>query len=181
VQIVFAGKAHPADTPGKKILQRIFKTAQDPRFRGRIAFVEDYGEGVAKYLVRGCDVWLNNPLIPMEACGTSGMKAAVNGTLHCSTLDGWWPEGYTGENGWAFGGEVSDDAADAASLYDTIEKKIVPLYYTLDERNLPSGWIGMMRASMRSVAPRFSGRRMMKDYLSKFYMPISRRCVQWEN
>ncbi|WP_456383203.1 alpha-glucan family phosphorylase [Hydrogenimonas sp.] len=181
VQIVFAGKAHPADTPGKQILQRIFKAAQDPRFRGRIAFVEDYGENVAKYLVRGCDVWLNNPLIPMEACGTSGMKAAINGTLHCSTLDGWWPEGYTGENGWTIGGAVSDDEADARSLYDTIEKRIVPLYYTLDERNLPSAWIDMMRKSMKSVAPGFSGRRMMKDYLSKFYIPISRECMKWES
>jgi starch phosphorylase len=174
VQIVFAGKAHPSDNPGKLILQRIFKTAQDPRFRGRIAFVEDYGEEVAKYLVRGVDVWLNNPQIPMEACGTSGMKASVNGTLHCSTLDGWWPEGFNGRNGWAIGGESSDDAADAAALYDTIEQQIVPLYYTLDERNLPAGWIAMMKEAIKSVAPRFGGRRMMKEYLEKFYLPISR-------
>ena len=174
VQIVFAGKAHPADNPGKKILQRIFKTAQDPRFRGRIAFVEDYGEEVAKYLVRGCDVWLNNPLLPMEACGTSGMKAAVNGTLHCSTRDGWWPEGYDGENGWAIGGDVSDDAKDAEALYDLLEKEIVPLYYTLDDRNLPKGWIEKMKRSIRTVAPGFGARRMMKDYLGKFYVPISR-------
>ncbi|WP_457599304.1 alpha-glucan family phosphorylase [Hydrogenimonas sp.] len=174
VQIIFSGKAHPSDNPGKKILQRIFKAAQDPRFRGRIAFVEDYGESVAKYLVRGCDVWLNNPLLPMEACGTSGMKAAINGTIHCSSLDGWWPEGYDGHNGWAFGGERSDDAADAAALYDTIEQKIVPLYYTLDSRSLPGGWVKMMKASMISVAPKFCGRRMMKDYLKRFYIPISK-------
>ena len=180
VQIVFAGKAHPADTPGKKILQNIFKTAQDPRFRGRIAFVEDYGENVAKYLVRGCDIWLNNPLLPMEACGTSGMKAAINGTLHCSVLDGWWPEGYNGENGWAFGGEVSNDDADAAALYDIIEKEIVPLYYTIDEHNLPVKWIERMKASMKSISPAFSGRRMMKEYLSKFYIPISKECKTWE-
>ncbi len=173
VQIVFAGKAHPADNPGKRILQRIFKTAQDPRFRGRIAFVEDYGENVAKYLVRGCDVWLNNPLIPMEACGTSGMKAAVNGTLHCSTKDGWWPEGYDGENGWAIGGEASDDEKDAQALYDTIENEIVPLFYELDDRGMPAGWIAKMRASIKSVAPKFGGRRMMKEYLRKFYIPIS--------
>ncbi|BDY13870.1 alpha-glucan family phosphorylase [Hydrogenimonas cancrithermarum] len=181
VQIVFAGKAHPADNPGKKILQRIFKTAQDPRFRGRIAFVEDYGENVAKYLVRGCDVWLNNPLIPMEACGTSGMKASINGTLHCSTLDGWWPEGFSGQNGWAFGGDVSSDDSDAAALYDTIEEKIVPLFYILDENNLPIGWIRMMKEAMKSVAPNFSARRMMKDYLSKFYLPISKRCLSWDD
>ena len=172
VQIVFAGKAHPSDNPGKQILQKIFKTAQDPRFRGRIAFVEDYGENVAKYLLRGCDVWLNNPLIPMEACGTSGMKASVNGTLHCSSLDGWWPEGFNGKNGWSFGGESSNDDADAAALYDTIEKQIVPLYYDLDDDKLPSGWIAMMKEAMKSVSPHFSARRMMKDYLNKFYLPI---------
>lgn len=174
VQIIFAGKAHPADTEGKKILQRIFKTAQDPRFRGRIAFVEDYGEMVAKYLVRGVDVWLNNPLIPMEACGTSGMKAAINGTLHFSALDGWWPEGYNGENGWVIGGETSNDAADAESIYETLEQKIVPLYYDVGEQGIPTGWIKMMRESMRSIAPKFSARRMMNDYLDKFYIPISK-------
>ena len=180
VQIVFAGKAHPADNPGKQILQRIFKTAQDPRFRGRIAFVEDYGEGVAKYLLRGVDVWLNNPLLPMEACGTSGMKASVNGTLHCSTRDGWWPEGYNGRNGWAIGGESSDDAADAAALYETLEKEIVPRYYTLDEHNLPAQWIEMMKEAIKSVAPRFSARRMMKEYLGKFYLPISQTLQKGE-
>jgi len=172
VQIIFAGKAHPSDNPGKMILQRIFKIAQDPRFRGRIAFVEDYGEGVAKYLVRGCDVWLNNPLIPMEACGTSGMKASINGTLHCSSLDGWWPEGFNGKNGWSFGTEHSDDAADAQALYDTIEKQIVPLYYELDERKLPGAWILMMKEAIKSISPAFSARRMMKEYIGKFYGPI---------
>ncbi|OQX73302.1 MAG: alpha-glucan phosphorylase [Campylobacteraceae bacterium 4484_4] len=174
VQIIFAGKAHPADTPGKKILQRIFKTAQDPRFRGRIAFVEDYGEDVAKYLVRGVDVWLNTPKIPMEACGTSGMKAAINGTLHFSVLDGWWPEGYNGKNGWVIGGEKSDDAADAKSLYDRLEKEIVPLYYEVSEEGIPGGWIAMMRESIKSVAPQFGARRMMKEYLAKFYLPITK-------
>ena len=179
VQIVFAGKAHPADNPGKKILQRIFKTAQDPRFRGRIAFVEDYGESVAKYLVRGVDVWLNNPKIPMEACGTSGMKAAINGTLHFSVLDGWWPEGYNGKNGWVIGGERSDDTADAASIYDTLEQKIIPLYYDVNESGIPEGWIAMMRESIRSIAPQFSSRRMMKEYLQQFYMPISREVMEY--
>ncbi len=174
VQIIFAGKAHPSDDPGKMILQRIFKAAQDPRFRGRIAFVEDYGESLAHYLVCGCDVWLNNPVIPLEACGTSGMKAGINGTLHCSCLDGWWPEGYNGKNGWSFGGETSSDDEDASALYDTIEQKIVPLYYTLDEQKLPGGWIRMMKEAMKSIAPAFSARRMMRDYLDKFYIPASR-------
>lgn len=174
VQIIFAGKAHPSDIMGKKILQRIFKIAQDPRFRGRIAFIEDYGENVAKYLVRGVDVWLNNPLIPMEACGTSGMKAALNGTLHLSVVDGWWAEGFNGKNGWTFGGEISDDDADAASLYDTIEKEIVPLYYNSCNGNFQYGWVAKMKESMMSVSPRFSARRMMNDYLKKFYIPISK-------
>ncbi len=180
VQIVFAGKAHPADNPGKKILQHIFKIAQDPRFRGRIAFVEDYGEEVAKYLVRGVDVWLNNPLIPMEASGTSGMKASLNGTLHLSCLDGWWPEGFNGENGWVVGGETSDDARDAASLYDTIEQKIVPLYYDAGTGGLPHGWVAMMKKAMMSVSPHFSARRMMKEYLQKFYVPISKALIEEE-
>ena len=175
VQIIFAGKAHPADNPGKKILQKIFKTAQDTRFRGRIAFVEDYGEDVAKYLVRGVDVWLNNPLIPMEACGTSGMKAAVNGTLHLSALDGWWPEAcQNGQNGWTIGGEKSDDAKDAESLYRLLEEEIVSKFYDFDDEGYSELWVAMMRESIRTIAPHFSGRRMMKEYLAKFYLPISK-------
>jgi starch phosphorylase len=177
VQIVFSGKAHPSDITGKKILQHIFKTAQDPRFRGRIAFIEDYSENVAKHLVRGVDVWLNNPLIPMEACGTSGMKAALNGVLHLSVMDGWWPEGSNGKNGWTFGSEPSDDAEDAASLYDTIENEIVPLYYDVRENGISHGWIDKMKESMMSISPRFSARRMMKEYMRKFYVPISKELL----
>jgi len=173
VQIIFAGKAHPADIAGKKILQHIFKTAQESRFGGRIAFVEDYGENVAKYLLHGVDVWLNNPQIPMEACGTSGMKASLNGTLHLSSLDGWWPEGYNGKNGWAFGDEPSNTKEDSEALYDLIENEIVPLYYDIDNSGVPTKWIEKMKASMTSITPAFSARRMMKDYLGKFYIPIS--------
>ncbi|MDA3947285.1 MAG: alpha-glucan family phosphorylase [Helicobacteraceae bacterium] len=180
VQIVFSGKAHPSDITGKKILQHIFKTAQDPRFRGRIAFIEDYSENVAKHLVRGVDVWLNNPLIPMEACGTSGMKAALNGVLHLSVMDGWWPEGSNGKNGWTFGSEPSDDAEDAASLYDTIENEIVPLYYDVRENGISHGWIDKMKESMMSISPRFSARRMMKEYMRKFYVPISKELLTEE-
>ncbi len=174
VQIIFAGKAHPSDMAGKKILQHIFKTAQDCRFRGRIAFVEDYGENVAKYLLHGVDVWLNNPLIPMEACGTSGMKASLNGTLHVSVLDGWWPEAYNGKNGWTFGIEPSDNAKDASALYDLLENEIVPLYYEVDNNRVPNNWILKMKEAMLSIPPAFSARRMMKDYLEKFYIPISK-------
>ena len=167
VQIIFAGKAHPSDNPGKQMLQHIFKTAQNPRFKGRIAFVEDYGEEVAKYLVRGVDVWLNNPKIPLEACGTSGMKAAVNGTIHFSSMDGWWIEGYNQKNGWSIGGQTSNDDEDAASIYNTLENKIIPLYY--DSRD---EWIKKMKKSISTIAPRFSARRMMNEYLEKFYKKI---------
>ncbi len=172
VQIIFAGKAHPADIPGKKIIQRIFNVAKDPRFKGRIAFVEDYGEELAKYMVKGCDVWLNNPKPPLEACGTSGMKASINGVLHCSVMDGWWPEGYNGKNGWAFGTETGDDAKDAAQLYDLLEQQIVPLYYKRNDKNIPVQWTMMMKEAIKSVSPNFSARRMMKEYLEKFYSNI---------
>ncbi len=173
VQIIFAGKAHPADIEGKKILQHIFKTAQETRFAGRIAFVEDYGENVAKYLLHGVDIWLNNPQLPLEACGTSGMKASINGTLHLSTLDGWWPEGYNGKNGWAFGEEPSDNVKDANELYDLLEKEIIPLYYSVNDEGYSPKWVAMKKEAIKSVAPKFSARRMMKDYLKKFYIPIS--------
>ena len=174
VQLVFAGKAHPSDIEGKKILQHIFKTAQDGRFRGRIAFIEDYGENVAKYLLHGVDVWLNNPQIPMEACGTSGMKASLNGTLHLSVPDGWWPEAYNGRNGWAFGKEPSDTVTDAEALYALLENEIIPLYYDVDNNGVPNHWVLKMKEAMQSIPPAFSARRMMKDYLDKFYIPISK-------
>ncbi|HEY9073757.1 MAG TPA: alpha-glucan family phosphorylase, partial [Desulfobaccales bacterium] len=172
LQIIFAGKAHPADDPGKQMLQRIFNFARDPDLGGRIAFAEDYGEQLAQYLVHGVDVWLNNPRPPLEACGTSGMKAALNGTLHLSLLDGWWPEAYNGQNGWAFGGdENASDAQDAAALYSLLEKETVPLYYTVNEDGIPLDWVKKMKASMKSVGPNFSARRMVKQYSQKFYDP----------
>ncbi|WP_236583109.1 MULTISPECIES: alpha-glucan family phosphorylase [unclassified Nitratiruptor] len=174
IQIIFAGKAHPADIPGKQIIQKIFSVAKDPKFQGRIAFVEDYGEELAKYMVKGCDVWLNNPKLPLEACGTSGMKASINGVLHCSTRDGWWPEGYNGKNGWVFGTDPSDDAKDANELYDLLENEIVPLYYVQNEKGIPKGWTKMMKEAIKSVAPYFSARRMMKEYKNKFYERIAK-------
>ncbi len=172
VQIIFAGKAHPADIPGKQILQRIFKACEDKRFAGRLAFVEDYGEEVAKYLVKGCDLWLNNPQIPLEACGTSGMKASINATLHLSVPDGWWPEAYNGKNGFIFGAEPSDDGKDANELYDLLEKRIIPLFYNR-ENTISHRWTAMMKEAMKSVSPKFSARRMMEEYMRKFYIPIS--------
>jgi starch phosphorylase len=175
VQIIFAGKAHPADDEGKQILQRIFKIAQSPEFAGRIAFVEDYGEQVAKYLVQGVDVWLNNPVPPLEASGTSGMKAGINGVLNLSIEDGWWIEGYNGNNGWSFGKNRSldsrNDAADANELYTILEEKVIPLYYSRSFDGIPHEWVSMMKESIRSIATHFSARRMVKEYVQKYYIP----------
>ena len=173
IQIIFAGKAHPADDPGKQILQRIFNAARDPEMGGRIAFVEDYGEQLAQYLVHGVDVWLNNPLPPMEASGTSGMKAALNGVPHLSLLDGWWVEGFNGKNGWAFGHEEKSgnrDQADAEELYRILEEDIIPLYYKFSDDGIQVEWVRIMKESIKSTAPRFSARRMVKDYIEKFYL-----------
>lgn len=172
LQIVFAGKAHPADLPGIHLLQEILSAGRDPSFGGRIAFVEDYGEQLAQYLVHGVDVWLNNPLPPMEACGTSGMKAALNGVPELSIMDGWWQEGYNGHNGWAFGqqeGTGDRDASDAGALYDLLEQEIIPLYYRKDGDGIAHDWVRVMKETIKSNAATFSARRMVKDYALKFY------------
>ena len=182
VQIIFAGKAHPADHEGKLILQRIYEFAQQPDFGGRIAFVEDYGEQVAQYMVHGVDVWMNNPVPPMEACGTSGMKASLNGVLNLSILDGWWIEGYNGSNGWAFGDETSPgsrDAADAAALYTLLEKEVVPLYYSASIDGIPHGWVKKMKETIKSTSAPFSARRMVKEYVNKYY-PSLLKCAENE-
>jgi starch phosphorylase len=172
VQIIFAGKAHPDDEIGKGILQRVYGYAQDRAFGGRIAFLEDYGEQSAQYLVHGVDIWLNNPLPPWEACGTSGMKAGMNGVLNLSILDGWWIEGYNGRNGWAFGeGSTRGDrdAADAAAVYDLLEREIVPLYYRRSLDGIPHPWVTMMKESIKSIAPTFCAQRMVKEYVHRSY------------
>jgi starch phosphorylase len=173
VQIIFAGKAHPADDEGKRILQRIYQYAQQPEFGGRIAFVEDYGEQIAKYLVQGVDVWMNNPVPPLEASGTSGMKAAVNGVLNFSIADGWWIEGYNGKNGWIFGRDHANgdrNWEDASEMYSLLENEIVPLYYDTGLDGIPHKWVAMMKESIKSNAPRFSSRRMVKEYMHKYYI-----------
>ena len=183
IQIIFAGKAHPADDPGKRLLQRIFQTATNPSMGGRIAFLEDYGEQFAQYMVHGVDVWLNNPVPPMEASGTSGMKAALNGVPHLSILDGWWIEGFNGKNGWAFGHEHSAedrDRADAAALYDLLEKEIIPLYYRPSEDGIPCDWVRVMKESIKSNGAAFSARRMVKEYINKFYAPALNHARQEE-
>ncbi|MGD8264492.1 MAG: alpha-glucan family phosphorylase, partial [Desulfobacterales bacterium] len=172
IQIIFAGKAHPADDPGKRILQRIFNAARDPEMGGRIAFVEDYGEQLAQYLVHGVDVWLNNPVPPMEASGTSGMKAAVNGVPQLSIMDGWWIEGFNGKNGWAIDPKEIDgnrDHVDAEEIYRSLEEEIIPLFYDVSEEGVPHGWVRVMKESIKSTAAQFSARRMVKEYAEKFY------------
>jgi len=177
VQIVFAGKAHPADEVGKHHLQRIYKSALDPKFGGRIAFVDDYDLHVAHFLVQGCDVWLNNPRKPLEASGTSGMKAAINGTPHLSIGDGWWAEGYTGDNGWVIEGKAdpgdqgAQDWADAQALYVILEQQVVPAFYDRDRDGLPHRWLQVVKQSIRTVLPRFSARRMVKEYVRDMYLP----------
>lgn len=168
VQIIFAGKAHPSDDEGKRILQHIFKLASNPDLGGRVAFVEDYGEQLAQYMVHGVDVWLNNPVPPMEASGTSGMKAAINGIPQLSILDGWWIEGFNGKNGWAFEGSGCDKK-DAEAVYDILETKIVPLYYRMDEDGVPHGWVRVMKEAIKGAAAQFSARRMVKEYVMKSY------------
>ncbi|PKO23376.1 MAG: alpha-glucan phosphorylase [Chloroflexi bacterium HGW-Chloroflexi-1] len=177
VQIVFSGKAHPADEPGKALIQTIYQLSRQPDFAGRIVFVEDYDANIARRLVAGVDVWLNTPRRPLEASGTSGQKAGLNGVPNFSVLDGWWSEGYDGRNGWAIGqereyvDEVVQDEADALSLYATLENEIVPLFYDRGEDGIPTKWLAKMRASIASVAPAFSFDRMLKEYVARFYVP----------
>jgi starch phosphorylase len=174
IQIIFAGKAHPADDEGKRIIQNVYKYALQQDFGGRIAFVEDYGEQMAQYLVHGVDVWLNNPLPPLEACGTSGMKASLNGVLHMSVLDGWWPEAYNGKNGWVFGEVATDrnhDRQDAEQLYELLERDVAPLYYMHSDDGVPHMWVKMMKEAIKCTAPRFSAKRMVKEYVRNGYIP----------
>lgn len=179
VQIIFAGKAHPADEPGKLLIQEVYRVAKKAENGGRIVFLEDYDMLLARYLVQGVDVWLNTPRRPMEASGTSGEKAALNGALNFSILDGWWREGYNGKNGWVIGDELEraemeeQDKFDAASLYDVLEHQVIPLYYEGRVGNRPaSGWLNMMKESIRTLAPRFSARRMLKEYMRNLYLPV---------
>jgi len=159
-------------------LQRIFNTARNPEMGGRIAFLEDYGEQYAQYLVHGVDVWLNNPLPPMEACGTSGMKAALNGVPNLSIMDGWWLEGFNEQNGWAFGRENVEggrDQADAGAIYRLLEEAIIPLYYRVSDDGIPRDWVKVMKASIKRTAPTFSSRRMVKEYFRKFYVEAMKK------
>jgi starch phosphorylase len=179
VQIIFSGKAHPKDEPGKQFIQKIANLRKDPRFASRIVYVEDYDINVCRHLVQGVDVWLNNPRRPLEASGTSGQKAVLNGALNLSILDGWWAEAYDGTNGFAIGRgttHVSDevtDRRDAASLYEVLERQVIPTFYDLDVDGLPRKWIKMMMNSIGTLAWRFSSHRMLMDYSRACYVPAA--------
>lgn len=180
VQIIFAGKSHPADIASKTLLQHVHTMARDRAFQGRIAFLEDYDIHLARYLVQGVDVWLNTPRRLQEASGTSGMKAALNGVLHLSIRDGWWHEAYNGSNGWTIGDDTvkasawEEDKADAEALYRLLEEEVIPLYYTRDRSGVPHTWLYTMRQSIRSIVPAFCARRMLKEYCEKMYLPAAR-------
>ncbi|MBI4656311.1 MAG: alpha-glucan family phosphorylase [Elusimicrobia bacterium] len=175
VQFVFAGKAHQADAFGKEIIKEVARYSMDKKFKQRIVFVEDYNMNVARYMVQGVDVWLNNPVRPLEASGTSGMKAVINGVLNLSVLDGWWMEGYSSQTGWAVGGlenyrdDAERDYVESESIYNLLQKVIAPLYYDRGEDGIPHGWIKMMKNSIVRLVPEFNTNRMLKEYWEKFY------------
>ncbi|HET9346754.1 MAG TPA: alpha-glucan family phosphorylase, partial [Candidatus Limnocylindrales bacterium] len=177
VQVIYAGKAHPADRPGQQVIQEIFARSRSERLLGRVFILEDYDIRIARYLVAGVDIWLNNPRRPLEASGTSGMKAAANGVVNVSVLDGWWDEGWGGDNGWAIGGretnpdEAAQDWSDAQDLYRILEEEVVPRYYDRDARGVPTAWVETMRRSMASTIWQFSTTRMLHDYVERMYLP----------
>jgi starch phosphorylase len=179
VQIVFAGKAHPADRPGQKVIQEIFQRSRSPQLRGRVFILEDYDIRVGRYLVQGVDVWLNNPRRPLEASGTSGMKAAQNGVPNISVLDGWWDEGYEEGNGWAIGGretnpdEAAQDWADAQDLYRLLEEDLIPRYFERGRDGVPTRWLDVMRRSMATTLWQFSTTRMLQEYTEQLYLPAA--------
>jgi len=181
VLLVFAGKAHPADQPGQDLIRRVVEIARMPEFEGRILLIEDYDLRLARRLVSGVDVWLNNPVYPLEASGTSGMKAGMNGVLNLSVLDGWWDEGYDGHNGWAIKpvGEHMDparrDREEAKTLYELLQDHVIPLYFKRGEMGYSPEWVRMAKHSIATLLPRFSSTRMVSEYLAKFYLPASRQ------
>ena len=184
VQFVFAGKSHPKDDGGKRLIQDLWNFMHHEGAGHRMVFLEDYDMEVARHLVQGVDVWLNNPRRPMEASGTSGMKVVPNGGLNLSILDGWWAEGYDPDFGWAIGddSELSDtnhqDWLDSRTLYQLIEQEVAPAFYTRGENGLPNNWIAMVKGSMKALAPYFSTSRMVREYTARFYMPSSQNYRQ---
>jgi starch phosphorylase len=181
VQIIVSGKAHPQDNEGKAFIKTIVHLAREERFRNRVVFLEDYNIHVAQHLVAGTDLWLNTPRRPLEACGTSGMKALANGSLNLSVLDGWWDEGYHRDFGWALGqGEVYQDAEaqdiiESRDLYNLLEEEVVPLFYQRGRDGIPRGWVEKMRAGLRHLVPKFNSHHMVLQYVSRYYHACSVR------
>ncbi|AEG16314.1 alpha-glucan phosphorylase [Desulfofundulus kuznetsovii DSM 6115] len=181
IQIIFAGKAHPADRLGQELIKQIYELTNQEPFKGRVVLLEDYDIALARSLLQGVDVWLNTPRRPLEASGTSGQKAAVNGVIHCSILDGWWPEAYDGENGFAVGetreyhDEETQDRDDAYSLFALLEETIIPMYYDRDQKGIPRAWIELMKRSLQTIPPFFNTERMVKEYCQQFYVPAIER------
>jgi starch phosphorylase len=180
VQFIFAGKAHPRDEGGKALIKEVYQFSREAGIENRVVFVEDYDSYIARRLVQGVDLWLNHPLRPLEASGTSGMKLAPNGGLNLSVLDGWWCEGYNGNNGWAIGSEIQNgtvefqNEVDSSSLYQLLENQIIPLYYAKPDGKLPLAWLQLMRESIRSVTPVFNTHRMLKEYAERLYIPATK-------
>jgi starch phosphorylase len=179
IHLIFAGKAHPKDEPGKQLIQEIANSRHDPRFNDRIVFIEDYDVNVCRHMIQGVDVWLNNPRRPLEASGTSGQKVVLNGGLNLSILDGWWAEAFNGENGFSIGNgtqHVSDeitDQRDAKNLYSVLEGDVIPMFYDRDDDGLPKAWIQRMMNSIGTLAWRFSAHRMLMDYARTCYVPAA--------
>ncbi len=176
IQVVLAGKAHPRDEEGKRLVQGLFAHKLDPGYAARVVFLDDYDLRMAAWLVRGCDVWVNLPRPPLEASGTSGMKSAVNGGLNLSVLDGWWAEAYDGRNGWAISGDTdadhrAQDARDGAELLRLLEEEVRPAFYGGDAGGPPEAWIARVRASLRTIGPAFGAGRMLADYEQRLYTP----------
>jgi glycogen phosphorylase len=181
VQIIFAGKAHPADDLGKEMIRELLQFTGEPSVRHRTAFIEDYDIAVARMLIQGCDVWLNNPRRPLEASGTSGEKAALNGALNCSVLDGWWDEMFDGKNGWqvpsaeSYGDVQRRDEVEANSLFEILERQVVPLYYDRAGDRFPRQWVARIKDSLSTLGPRVQASRMVRDYVTQMYEPMAKR------
>jgi starch phosphorylase len=178
VQFVLAGKAHPSDEEAKAVVQQLYRVKDAPHVAEYVVYLHDYDLAMAARLVRGCDLWLNLPRPPLEASGTSGMKALINGGINLSVLDGWWAEAYDGINGWALPGEIhhdasTQDARDASTFYRLLEQEVIPLFYERDQRGLPRDWLAKIRASIRTLAPAFGAGRMLDDYTQRIYSPTS--------
>jgi starch phosphorylase len=187
VQLIFAGKAHPADKPGQELIKKLYEYSRKPEFQNKVIILENYDMDMARHLVSGVDIWLNNPRRPREASGTSGEKAGMNGAINFSVLDGWWVEGYNGKNGWAIGDNRDyedlklQDKIDSVSIYNQLEKQIVPMYYEKEEDNISKEWISRMKESIKSVTSFFNTSRMLKEYTQKLYMPALEQYIRFSS